>query len=194
MALNRYDPFFTFRSPFDDIFSITPTFPISHGSTFLTPGFSSPSSASIQDFHTPRLNSHPPYQVREDDKAYTVAVDVPGLKPDDMKVNVDDDNKVMTLSGERKYKSPDGKTYSERSFSYSMTLGDNVMMDKLSANLEDGVLTLVAPKKPVEKEKIEPPKPKTRRIEISTTASDNTMKIENTATNTKDKTKKAATQ
>ena len=165
MALNRYDPFFTFRSPFDDLFSITPTFP---SRTLFDP---SPSSSSpsrlIQDFHTPRLNTNPPYQVREDEKAYTVAVDVPGLKRHDMKINVDDDNKVLTLSGERKYKSPDGKSYSERSFSYSMTLGDNVLMDQLSANLEDGVLTLVAPKKQPEPV-VEPPKPKTRRIDIST--------------------------
>ena len=165
MALNRYDPFFTFRSPFDDLFSITPTFP---SRTLFDPSLSSP-SRMMQDFHTPRLNTNPPYQVREDEKAYTVAVDVPGLKRDDMKVNVDDDNKVLTLSGERKYKSPDGKTYSERSFSYSMTLGDNVIMDQLSANLEDGVLTLVAPKKqPVEQPAVEPPKPKTRKIDIST--------------------------
>ena len=148
MALNRYDPFFTFKSPFDDLFSITPTFPSRTTALFDPSPSSSSSSRTIQDFHSPRLNTNPPYQVREDDKAYTVAVDVPGLKRDDMKVNVDDDNKILTLSGERKYKSPDGTSYSERSFSYSMTLGDNVLMDQLSANLEDGVLTLVAPRPP----------------------------------------------
>jgi HSP20 family protein len=170
MALNRYDPFFA-RSPFDDFFTMTPfsgSFPTtlsarpSTSSMLLFPS----TESMMNDFHSPRFNAHP-YQVREDDKAYTVSVDVPGLKPEDMTVNVDDTTNVLHLKGERKYTSPDGKTYSERSFSYSMTLGDNVEGEKLTANLEHGVLTLTAPKKPPKE--VEPPKLKTRKINISTT-------------------------
>jgi HSP20 family protein len=141
MALNRYHPF-ALRSPFDDAFFDTPFFAFPRELAF--PRVTSLDQPEPQaEFWSHRH----PYQVHEDDKAYTVSVDVPGVKAEDMNIKVEEN--ILKLEGGRKVKSENG--YSERKFSYSMTLGDDVNLDKISANLEDGVLKLTAPKMEVKK-------------------------------------------
>jgi HSP20 family molecular chaperone IbpA len=137
------------RTPLGEVFDM-PDFPFTR------------ELANIPNFNTFEndegfWHSRHPYQVLEDDKMYTVSVDVPGVRAEDMNIKIEDNN-VLHLSGGRKIH--DGKTFSERKFEYRMTLGDNVQVDKISANLADGVLKLSAPKMEVKK-------PEARTIQIT---------------------------
>jgi HSP20 family protein len=146
MSLARFRPF-ALRTPFGEVFDM-PSFPreLAHFPSFNT-----------FDNDEGFWHSRHPYQVHEDDKIYSVSVDVPGVKAEDMTIKIEDNN-VLHLSGGRKIQ--DGKNFSERKFEYRMTLGDDVQVDKISANLADGVLKLTAPK-------IEVKKPEARTIQIT---------------------------
>jgi HSP20 family protein len=80
-----------------------------------------------------------------------VDAEVPGLTADEVKVDVE--NKVLTLSGERKVEKEETEgTYRrvERqygSFTRSFSLPETVDAENISADLKDGVLELRLPKK-----------------------------------------------
>ena len=89
--------------------------------------------------------------IREEDDAFYVDAEVPGLSAEDVKVDVE--KNVLTLSGERKVEKEEAEgTYRrvERhygSFSRSFSLPETVDTDSISADLKDGVLELRLPKK-----------------------------------------------
>ena len=41
----------------------------------------------------------PGYQIADDDEKFQVSVDVPGIKSEDLSINIEEDGKVLTLSG-----------------------------------------------------------------------------------------------
>ena len=94
----------------------------------------------------------PAINVSEDNKEYKVEVAAPGMTKDDFKINVANDELVISM--EKKTDSKDeekDKKYLRREFSYSkfeqhLTLPDNVERDKISAGMNDGVLTIDIPK------------------------------------------------
>jgi HSP20 family molecular chaperone IbpA len=159
MSLARFRPF-ALRTPFGEVFDM-PAFP------FPRELANFPSLNSF-DKDEGFWHSRHPYQVREDDKMYTVSVDVPGVKAEDMNIKIEDDN-VLHLSGARKIQ--DGNNFSERGFEYRMTLGDKVQVDKISANLADGVLKLTVPKMEVKK-------PEARTIQITEAPAPNQIQVE----------------
>jgi len=148
MALNRYNndrlfgfgdhlvPFF--EDPFKDLMPVLSTFPRTDDMTL--------------------LKSSPGYEINEADGKYLISVDVPGVKASDMTVDVENDGKVLHISGGRKVVKK-GET-TETKFSKRFTIGDNIEIDKMTANLSDGVLTLTAPVK-------EEVKPQPKRIAIT---------------------------
>lgn len=74
-----------------------------------------------------------------EDGSSCLTVDLPGVKKDDLQVEVS--GKVVTIKAERKTKT------STSSYNRSFTLSDKYDANSLQADLEDGVLTLtVAPK------------------------------------------------
>ncbi|MGN1406964.1 Hsp20/alpha crystallin family protein [Lactobacillus sp.] len=96
--------------------------------------------------------------VAEDDKEYTVKVDVPGMNKDDIHLAYSDG--LLTISGHRstfkddsdKKKNLVRQERSEGSVSRSFSL-PNVDKKNISAKLDDGVLTITLPKaSPVEDE------------------------------------------
>ena len=89
-------------------------------------------------------HSSPGYEINETADKYNIAVDVPGVRMQDMTVNLENEGRVLHISGGRKYEK-DGVTR-ETKFEKRFTIGDNVDKDKLTANLNDGVLVLSAPK------------------------------------------------
>lgn len=95
-------------------------------------------------------------QVFDNDKDFTVSVDVPGIKPADLKISVNDG--TLTIEGAREIQSTDGKSFEKSNFSRSYQLR-NVNFTELKANLHDGVLDVTAPKK-------EAPEP--LKIEVTT--------------------------
>ncbi len=92
----------------------------------------------------------PACDLSETADAFQVRMDVPGIKPDDITVQVTGD--TVQISGERKEdKEEKGKTWHrlERrsgSFSQMLRLPSAVNEDKVHAEFSDGVLTVTLPK------------------------------------------------
>jgi HSP20 family protein len=89
--------------------------------------------------------------IREEDDAFYVDAEVPGMSAED--VHVDVEKNVLTIRGERKVETEESEgTYRrvERqygSFSRSFTLPETVDADHINADLKEGVLALRLPKK-----------------------------------------------
>ena len=98
--------------------------------------------------------------VEETDDAYVVEIDLPGVKRDDIDIQLSD--RQLTVSGEIKEKERTGilrrRTRRVGEFRYSVTLPAEVDAEKVSAHLDDGVLTVRVPK---------PEQAERRRIPIS---------------------------
>jgi len=92
----------------------------------------------------------PSVDLSESDDAIQVRVDVPGLKASE--INVEVNGNILRISGEHKEeKKEKGRTYHrmERrvgSFSRTITLPDEVREEKVTAECQDGVLTISLPK------------------------------------------------
>jgi HSP20 family protein len=90
------------------------------------------------------------YDIQEDDKTYTISVDVPGVKAEDIIIQLEDN--VLYLSGGRKVKKDN--EVSESKFDHRFSIGNTMDTKHITANLADGVLVLTAPKK--EPEQLKP--------------------------------------
>lgn len=92
----------------------------------------------------------PQVDVAESEKEFEIQFYIPGIKKEDIKIDVNDDR--ITVSGERKFTNEKKeKNYhsvesSYGKFSRSFYLPDNVNTDKISASYADGVLDVVIPK------------------------------------------------
>jgi HSP20 family protein len=90
--------------------------------------------------------------VKEDEKGYTVQAEVPGVKKEDIQVDIDG-NQVSVraeMKKEKEEKKGEKTVYSERSYgmvSRSFTLPVEVDEKGAKAEYKDGVLNLVLPKK-----------------------------------------------
>ncbi|KAL1348369.1 hypothetical protein HN51_024362 [Arachis hypogaea] len=88
---------------------------------------------------------------KETPAAHVFKADVPGLKKEEVKVEIEDD-RVLRISGERNRESEErNDTWHrvERSsgrFERSFRLPENAMVDQVKAAMEDGVLTVTVPK------------------------------------------------
>ncbi len=108
----------------------------------------------------------PKVDISEDEKNIFINVELPGIRKEDVKVTVNDDN-VLTIKGTKKREETVEDKEGDRTFvrversfgefSRSFILPDNVKSDKIDAKYENGVLNLTL-------EKVEPKKPK--EIEI----------------------------
>lgn len=95
----------------------------------------------------------PSINVIENEKEFKVEVAAPGMTKEDFTVRVnEEDNLVIAMEkkSENKEEKKDGR-YLRREFSYSkfqqtMILPDNVEKDKITAQVEYGVLNIVIPK------------------------------------------------
>jgi len=101
----------------------------------------------------------PTIDVRANEDHLVFVCDVPGVKPEDLEVTLE--NRLLTIKGTRKFDGKQdeqvmlGRAYG--SFHRAFTLPDYVDDTNLAANLADGVLTIRIPKQA---------KAKPRRIQI----------------------------
>ena len=119
------------------------------------------------DFMPRANNTAPAVNVKESEKAYTMELAAPGIKKEYCRVGINDDgNLPIAIENKTEHKHEDKHHhYLRREFSYSnyeqnYTLPDDVAKDKISAKVENGILTVEMPKIE-QKEKV------TKAIEIS---------------------------
>ncbi len=99
----------------------------------------------------------PSCEANETDKEIVVKFDVPGIKRDDIKVEVQ--NNRLSITGNRHEEKSEKKgksSFSEiyyGSFARSFTLPSTVLGDKVTADCKDGVLTVHLPKSEAPKAK-----------------------------------------
>lgn len=130
MKYQLIDPFFG-KSLFDVVFRDEPFF-------------------SNEKWSTPKVN------VAEKDDRYLLSVDLPGMKKEEVKIDLKDN--ILTISGERKSEHKEEKDNYYRSevsygkFSRSFNV-EGVDTEKISAKYEDGVLKLELEKSKEQKPK-----------------------------------------
>ena len=94
----------------------------------------------------------PAIDISERKDAYLVAVELPGVKADDLEITFEDG--LLTIQGERRFAhdSAEEKVHrAERAcgaFRRSITLPSHVEADKIEASAQDGVLQILVPKAP----------------------------------------------
>lgn len=138
MLLAKYDPFDEFkdfRRRFNSLLS----------------EFEDKESSSLSGFN-------PVVNTREGEYAYHVDADLPGVKKEDIKINVK--GNTLTLSGERKHKEEVNEENYHRiessfgKFERTFTLPEGSDTENITASNEDGVLEIVIPKLKSETEKV----------------------------------------
>ena len=111
-----------------------------------------------------RLSYSPLMNVSETESAYLILMDLPGVQKKDVEVNMN--NGVLTISGERKTSEKDdenNRIWHEATygiFSRSFELTSDIVEDKIKAKFKDGVLNIKIPK-------AEEVKPKVKQIAVS---------------------------
>jgi HSP20 family protein len=111
--------------------------------------------ANLQDeldrlFETPLQAWAPALDVHEDKEQFTVNLELPGLKREDINVHLEDG--ALVISGERKAEAVSEDTEVHRreryygKFSRALTLPTAVAADKVKAAYKDGILTVKLPK------------------------------------------------
>jgi HSP20 family protein len=129
------DPFNRLRSEFDRMFD---DFPMRTLGPNLT--------RRIQSISGPAL------EFKDKDNEYELIAEVPGLKADQIEIKVAEG--VLRLSGERKEErqgKEDGFLFSERHYGHferAIQLPAGVDEDKITANAQDGLLSIHLPKTP----------------------------------------------
>jgi HSP20 family protein len=107
----------------------------------------------------------PAIDIYDDKDAVVIKAEVPGLKPDDVHLTIE--NNVLTLTGERKIEEREKREGYHRlersygSFSRSFTLPNSVDTDHVEADLAEGVLTVRVPKRAA---------PEPKRIDVKSSA------------------------
>jgi HSP20 family protein len=98
-------------------------------------------------------NWAPAVDIKEDDKAFTLLADIPGVDPDEIEVTMD--KGVLTVKGERQSeKKTEEENYKRVERQYGMfyrrfTLPDSANADGIEAQSEHGVLKITIPKQEV---------------------------------------------
>ena len=123
--------------------------------------------APARQFASPAVN------IKENDAAFEIEIAAPGMTREDFSVRVDNDEELVIAlerkAEEEKAEDKEGKrkeNYLRREFSYAsyrqaFTLPDSIDREAISANMNNGVLGIVLPKKTPEQQL-----PASRSIEI----------------------------
>ncbi|CAL4921934.1 unnamed protein product [Urochloa decumbens] len=144
---NVFDPFsLDLRDPFQG-------FPFGSGSSSLFPRISSDSETAA--FACARIDW------KETPEAHVFKADLPGLKKEEVKVEVEDGN-VLQISGERNKEQEEKNDKWHRverssgKFLRRFRLPENAKTEQIKASMENGVLTVTVPKEEVKKPEVKP--------------------------------------
>lgn len=93
---------------------------------------------------------NPPCDIQEKEDHYLLSLDLPGVKKEDIKVDMQGNQ--LVISGERKQEREEdekGRHYAERSYGFfrrALTLPTGVKAEDIEADFADGVLSVAIPK------------------------------------------------
>jgi HSP20 family protein len=136
-TMMRWDPFQDLRSAQDEMAQMSPML------------------AHALGLHTQQANARasawvPALDISERKDAYLVTVELPGLKPEDLDITMEDG--LLTIQGERQFTSESSEQQFHRverrygAFRRSITLPTHAMAEGIEASFEDGVLQILVPK------------------------------------------------
>jgi len=131
MLAKRYEPFNDIRKSFDLVNAIM-------------------SSVAEERENTERIDFRPKVNTRETEGSYHIEAELPGVKKEDVEINVD--GNILTISGERnvreEVKDEDYHKVESRYglFSRSFTLPEKVDTSKIEAEFVNGILEITIPK------------------------------------------------
>ena len=101
----------------------------------------------------------PAVNIKETDKAFEIEIAAPGMTKEDFSIRVDNDEElVIALEKKHNHKEENkDEDYLRREFSYTsyhqaFTLPENIDIEAIKANMNNGVLGIVLPKKTPEKQ------------------------------------------
>ena len=103
------------------------------------------------------MNSLPmPVEITEKDKEYDIRAELPGVKKEDLDIDIDKNNITINAKKEEEI-CEDKKAYKKSEFKYgefsrSVYLPQEIDVNKTEAKLEHGVLKIYAPKLVADKE------------------------------------------
>jgi HSP20 family protein len=135
-TMTRWDPFQDLRSAQDEMAQMSPM--LAHAL-----GLHTQQSARTTAWA-------PALDISERKDAYLVTVELPGLKPEDLNITMEDG--LLTIQGERQFTSESSEQQFHRverrygAFRRSITLPAHVMAEGVQASFEDGVLQILVPK------------------------------------------------
>lgn len=130
---------------------------------------------TMKDMTNWDVKNQPRYEViTNNDQEFKVALDVPGMDTNDIHISLENENKILKVAGTRESKG-DGYFFSSK-FSQSFSIDPTVNVDKFSAQLDNGVLVIAAPK---DVKKLES---SVRKIPIMSSSSESSMKNDDSAT------------
>ena len=104
------------------------------------------------DLGAPAAAFMPSFDVKESPDAYQLKADLPGILEADLEISLESNR--LTVAGKREAETAkDGERWhlaerSNGSFSRTFTLPEDVDSEKVVAELRNGVLTLMVPKRP----------------------------------------------
>ena len=138
-TMMRWDPFQDLRSAQDEMAQMSPML------------------AHALGLHTRQGNARaattawaPALDISERKDAYLVTVELPGLKPEDLDITMEDG--LLTIQGERHFAHDSSEQQFHRverrygAFRRSITLPSHVEADEIEASAQDGVLQILVPK------------------------------------------------
>ncbi|KAM6574389.1 hypothetical protein CsatA_022716 [Cannabis sativa] len=132
-------------------------------SVFGNMGFLDPFRSSSNDVVSSFANTQVDW--KETPESHVFKADLPGLKKEEVKVEVED-GQVLQISGERSIEKEDKNDTWHRvergrgKFLRRFRLPENAKLDEVKASLENGVLTVTVPKLPEKK-------PEVKSVEIT---------------------------
>ena len=92
----------------------------------------------------------PRADISEGEKEFLIAMDLPGVKTDDLEIDLE--NQTLTVKANRENSLPEGfearrrERMSTAKFERSFNLGTSVDIDNIGATLDSGVLQITLPK------------------------------------------------
>ena len=137
-TMMRWDPFQDLRSAQDEMSQMSPMLAHALGLSAQQQGSATATAWA------------PALDISERKDAYLVTVELPGLKPEDLDITMEDG--LLTIQGERQFTAESSEQQFHRverrygAFRRSITLPAHVMAEGIQASFEDGVLQILVPK------------------------------------------------